>query len=162
MTRTIIRTAVAAASVSALLAGGAAIAQTGAPTAPGTTSMSVGPRVELPAGAIDPTDFPGVHDDRRGQPIPSRFRAISYAVSITRGTTETYPTFTVRCPAGRKLFTFASTGGVGPQIVGYTPFIRRRGFDYSGKSSWGVVADYNRRDVKVGETVTGTVYAICR
>jgi hypothetical protein len=159
MTRTIIRTAVVAAAVAALLAGGAAIAQTGAP---GTTGMTVGPRVELPAGAINPTEFPGVHDDRRGQPIPSRFRAISYAVSITRGTTETYPTFTVRCPAGRTLFTFASTGGIGPQIVGYTPFIRRRGFDYSGKSSWGVVADYNRRDVKVGETVTGTVYALCR
>lgn len=162
MTRTIIRTAVAAAGVAALLAGGAAVAQTGAPVARGTTSMTVGPRVELPAGAINPTDFPGVHDDRRGQPIPSRFRAVSYAVSITRGTTETYPTFTVRCPTGRKLFTYANTGGIGAQIVGYTPFIRRRGFDYSGKSSWGVVADYNRREVQIGETVTGTIYALCR
>ncbi len=161
MLRSITRTAIAAAAAAALLVAGAAVAQTVAPPAPGTTTISVGPRVQLAAGATDPTDFPGVKD-RKGQPIPSQYRAIAYDVSITRGSVETYPAFTVRCPPGRKLVTFAATGSVAPQIVGFTPFVRRRAFGYEGKASWGVIVDYDRRVTGVGQTASGTVYALCR
>ncbi len=162
MTRSIIRTAIAAAAAAALLVAGGAVAQSGAPAAPGTTTMTVGPRVVLPVGAPDPTDFPGISDDRRGQPIPSKYRVISYDVTITRGTSEAYPAFTVRCPVGRTLATFSTTGKVAPQIVGYTPFVRRREFAYAGKKSWGVIVDYDRRTTGVGATASGTVYALCR
>ena len=74
MPRSIIRTALAAA-VSRRAAGRRRRRRADRHArAPGTTTMTVGPRVELPAGAPDPTDFPGVSGTRRGQPIPSRYR----------------------------------------------------------------------------------------
>jgi hypothetical protein len=51
---------------------------------------------------------------------------------------------------------------VAPQIVGYTPFVRRRDFDYFGKKSWGVIVDYSTHTTAVGDTARGTVYALCR
>ena len=57
---------------------------------------------------------------------------------------------------------FAYSGSVYPQIVGRTPFIRRTTFDYVGQPSWGIVVDFNARTSKPGDTVSGTIYAVCR
>lgn len=87
---------------------------------------------------------------------------ISYRLSVTRGAQAVYPAFTARCPGRRLLQTFAVTGPVSPQIVGPNPFVRRRAFDYAGKREWGIIVDFNTHASKPGDTLTGTIYAVCR
>lgn len=152
-----VRTAVAAAAVATLLTAGAAIALD-----PGDTAITVSARTTIHAPSASPVDFPGVREARRGQPLPAGHTAIGYRVSITRGETTAYPSFTMQCPVGKRLRTMALQGEIGPQVIGANPFVRRRDFDYIGRRSWGVIADYNRRTVAVGETATGTVYGLCR
>ena len=55
----------------------------------------------------------------------------------------------------------ASESRIAPQVVGLTPFVRRRAFEYQGSPSWGVVVDLDSR-VAQGQTVSGTVYGLCR
>jgi hypothetical protein len=65
-------------------------------------------------------------------------------------------------PEGKTLVTFGSRPGRRGPVVGHDPYTRRRDFAYPGKPPVGFVADYNARTVKVGETVTGTAWALCR
>ena len=155
----ILRTGLAAAIAAALLAGGAAIAQ----NATGDTSMSVSARTIISGQDPDPIDFPGLHGDKPGQPLPSGYAAVGYRVTYTLGAVKALPTFVVRCPAGKHLVTMgASDGRIAPQVVGLTPFVRRRAFEYRGSSSWGVVVDFDTRGVSKGQTISGTVYGLCR
>jgi hypothetical protein len=158
MTSATLRTAIAtAAAVVCVVGGGVAIAGNG----PDTTS-SVGPRVLIASPAPSPVHFPGVPAARAGEPLPRGYVAVSHDVSITRGDTVAYPAFTLRCPEGKRLKTFATKGEVSPQIVGRSPFVRRREFGYRNKRRWGVVVSFNLRAVGGGETVAGTVYGLCR
>ena len=159
MTIATLRTAAAAAVVVVVcvVGGGAAVAGGG----PDATS-SVGPRVLTASPAPSPVDFPGVPAARAGEPLPRGYVAVGHDVSITRGKTVAYPTFTLRCPSRKRLKTFAASGEVAPQIVGRSPFVRRREFGYRNKRSWGVVVNFDVRTVGVGETVAGTVYGLCR
>jgi len=156
-----IRTALISATVAGLLAaaGALAVVPSSADTDAATT---VGPRVLIASPANSPEDFPGERRARAGKPLPKGFVAVAHRVSITRGATTVYPTFTLRCPEGKRLKTFAARGAVAPQIVGRSPFVRRREFEYANKPEWGVVVDFNRRLTPVGQTVTGTVYGLCR
>lgn len=153
------RTMAVLAAALALVGAGAAIAQQGEP---GTSTASVGPRTELAPGTRWPVNFPGIRGDDAHQVIPSKYRVVKYHVSFVRGAQAVYTTFTARCPGGRTLQTFAYSGSVYPQIVGRTPFIRRTTFDYVGQPSWGIVVDFNARTSKPGDTVSGTIYAVCR
>ena len=158
MTTTILRTGLAAAIVAALLATGAAIAQNQTSDA----AMTVGARTIISGQDPSPVDFPGLRGDRPGRPLPSGYAAVGYRVSVTRGAVTALPTFVVRCPAGKRLITMAaSESRIGPQVVGLTPFVRRRSFEYQGSPSWGVVVDIDSR-VARGQTVSGTVYGLCR
>lgn len=159
MFRTIIRTGLAAAIVAALLATGAAIAQRQSTDA----AMTVGPRTIISGQQPNPVDFPGLRGDRPGRPLPAGYAAVGYRVSITRGAVKALPSFVVRCPSGKRLVTMAaSESRIAPQVVGLTPFVRRRAFEYQGSPSWGVVVDYNARGVSTGQTISGTVYGLCR
>lgn len=155
----ILRLTAAVLGAAALVEAGAAIAQQGEP---GTSTVTVGPRTELPSGARWPTDFPGIRNDDAHQVIPSKYRVYAYRVSFVRGSQSVYATFTARCPdKQRGLQTFAYTGDVYPQIIGRTTYSRRREFDYVGQKSWGIVVDFNPRASKPGDTVSGTIYAVC-
>ena len=159
MITTILRTGLAAAIVAALLATGAAIAQNQS----GDAAMTVGNRTIITGQDPSPVDFPGLRGDRPGRPLPAGYAAVGYRVTITRGAVKALPTFVVRCPAGKRLVTMAASDGrLAPQVVGLTPFVRRRAFEYAGSPSWGVVVDFNSRGVTTGQTVSGTVYGLCR
>jgi hypothetical protein len=158
-TITLTRTRIAIAATLVAMAGaGAAIAATDGPNG----SAAVGPRTLIASPANSPVDFPGVRAARQGKPLPTGYVAVAHDVSITRGETTIYPTFTLRCPKGKRLKTFAAFGRLGPQIVGRSPFVRRRAFQYRNKPDWGVVVDFNRKQTPVGATVQGTVYGLCR
>jgi hypothetical protein len=159
MTKTILRTALASAIAAALMVSGAAIAQ----NASDDTSTSVSDRTVISGNTPSPIDFPGLKGDKPGQPLPKGYAAVGYRVSYTRGAIKALPTFVVRCPAGKHLVTMgASEGRIAPQVVGLTPFVRRRAFEYRGSSSWGVVVDFDFRGVAKGQTISGSVYGLCR
>jgi len=159
MLTNILRTGIAAAAAAALLAGGAAIAQ----NATDDTTMSVSDRVVITGQDPNPVDFPGLRGDKPGQPLPKGYAAVGYRVTYTRGAVKALPSLVVRCPAGKRLVTMAASDGrIAPQVVGLTPFVRRRAFEYQGSPSWGVVVDFNLRGVTKGQTISGTVYGLCR
>lgn len=156
-----LRIALASALASALLAAGGAYAVDVA-LSPGASAVTLDAPVQIKAGEPNPADFPGLRGDRPGEPLPKGYLAVGYRVSVTHGRDFLHPSFTMQCPAGRKLFTFAVTGDVGAQIVGPNPFVRRARFDYQDRRSWAVIVSYNRRDLREGQTITGTVYGLCR
>jgi hypothetical protein len=159
MSKNLIRTALAAAIAAALMASGAAIAQNGGDD----TTTSVSDRTVISGSTPSPIDFPGLKGNNRGKPLPTGYSAVAYRVSYTRGAIEALPTFVVRCPAGKRLVTMgASEGRIAPQVVGLTPFVRRRAFQYQGSRSWGVVVDFNVRGIAKGQTISGSVYGLCR
>jgi hypothetical protein len=159
MTKNILRTALAAAIAAALMASGAALALDSS----SDTTTSVSDRTIISGSDPSPIDFPGLKGDQRGKPLPSGYAAVGYRVSYTRGAIEALPTFVVRCPVGKHLVTMgASQGRIAPQVVGLTPFVRRRAFEYQGSRSWGVVVDFNVRGVAKGQTISGSVYGLCR
>ena len=159
MFTTILRTGLAAAIAAVLLAAGAAVAL----DASGDTATTVSDRVVISGQDPNPVDFPGLRGDKPGQPLPAGYSAVGYRVTYTPGAVKALPTFVVRCPVGKRLVTMAASNGrIAPQVVGLTPFVRRRAFDYQGSRSWGVVVDFNLRGVAKGQTISGTVYGLCR
>ena len=159
MTKNILRTALAAAVAAALMASGAAVALVSS----SDTTTSVSDRTVISGSDPSPIDFPGLKGDKPGQPLPKGYAAVGYRVSYTRGAIKALPSFVVRCPAGKHLVTMgASEGRIAPQVVGLTPFVRRRSFEYQGSNSWGVVVDFDFRGVAKGQTITGSVYGLCR
>ena len=159
MFTTILRTGLAAAIAAALIASGAAIAQDAGQDA----AMTVGKPVLITGQDPSPVDFAGLRGDNRGKPLPGGYAAVGYRVTYTRGAIKALPTFVVRCPVGKRLVTMgASDGRIAPQVVGLTPFVRRRAFEYQGSRSWGVVIDWNTKGVAQGATLTGSVYGLCR
>lgn len=161
MLRSPIRTALAAAAATALLAAGGAYAVDVA-LDPATSAVTLSKPFQIKAGETNPTDFPGLKGDKPGEPLPKGYVAVGYKVTVTQGSDFLHPSFTMRCPAGRGLYTFATEGKVTAQIVGPNPFVRRARYDYQGKRSWAVIVDYNRRELREGQTISGTVYGLCR
>lgn len=147
-----------------LAAAGAALAQAPSTPEPGSTSILVGPPETIAAPAISPADFGGVSAARRGRPLPAGYVAVGHRVTVTVGKRAAYPVFTVACPRGKALRTFANQPGgqVTAQIVGRTPVIRERSSDYVGQKRWAVLADYGARRPEPGKTLIGTVYGLCR
>ena len=159
MTRSLLKIAMAAACVGSLCGTGIVFAQDAQQP---ECTFSVGARQLLEAGAPSPADFPGVRGDARGVPIARGATVVGYRVTVTRGQTAAFPTFTMRCPRGKVLKTFAADGEVGPHIVGRSPFVRRTEVGYANQPAWGVGVGYATRTTPVGGTRTGTVYGYCR
>jgi len=139
----------------AFAAAGAVIASAATSGAdPKATTISVAPHTVLSAPAKSPFDAPGTPAVRRGKPIPTGYRIVGRAVSINRGDEAAYAAMRLACPAGTITRTLAAselrTSRIGVQLVGkyHTTYAR-------------VIADFGPA-VKRGQTVTGTVYLVCR
>jgi hypothetical protein len=133
-----------------LAAGGTALAASA-----GTDSaITVSPRTTVAsAPANSPISFPGARDARAGKPLPSGNVVVGRAVKFTRGSEVAYAGITVRCPAGKTLRTFGRVGAVAPQLL--------RPLYYVGHRQADVLVTYDARTVKVGQSVDGTVLALC-
>ncbi len=158
----ILRFAITAAATAALATAGVAVAQDAA--GPDDTVIRVSPPAVLVSPAPSPADFPGIQGDAPGRPLARGAVVVSHRVTITIGRRDAHPAFTVACPAGKVLRTFAGEpgGDVFPQLVGQTPVVRERSFDYIGKQRWAVLGDFNRRATDPGDTITGQVHGYCR
>ncbi len=161
MFRSHLRTAIAAAVVTALVTAGGAYA-VDVVLNPGASAVVVEKPVTIKAGERNPVDFPGLRGDKAGEPLPKGYVAVGYRVSVTQGREFLYPSFTVSCPRGRRLVTFAGDGPVTMQLVGPNPFTRRTGVGYRGKRSWAIIVRYNDNEIRSGQTISATIYALCR
>jgi hypothetical protein len=144
------RRAVTCAVITSLALGGSAIAA----DAPDTT-MSVSPRVTVAAPASSPVGFPGVSKVRKGETLPRNWAVVSRAVKITRGGEPAYAAMRMTCPKGKTWRSGASEGGIGVSVLDTTAAPGR-------KRSVLVMATFSTTDVRVGESASGTVYALCR
>ncbi|HTN25611.1 MAG TPA: hypothetical protein VL120_16605 [Solirubrobacteraceae bacterium] len=143
--------AVVATGVATFGPAGLAGAQSPSPPAPKNTTMSVTPRTFIAAPQKSPIDFPGVSSARSGRPLAKGYVAVARGVSITRGDETAFAALRLTCPKGKTWRTGGSAGD-----VGFTVLDRR----VSGKRSVLVMA--TARPQAVGETASGTVFALCR
>jgi hypothetical protein len=135
-----------------LAVGGTALAA----SASGTDSqITVSSRTTV-AKAPDnsPISFAGAKDARRGKPLASGNVVVGRNVKFTRGSEVAYASLTLRCPSGTALRTLGQMGGVGPQVV--------RPIHYVGRKQVDVMVTYDTSRAKVGDSVEGTVLALCR
>lgn len=131
----------------AALAAAAALGVTGIAGAAssGPTQVIVEPAATLKAGDKAPFDAPGVRVIRRGKPIPAHYVLVGRKVTIKRGKIPAGATLFFKCPDGKRLKTFATTGRAG--FTAYRNYVNHRQT---------YVSSYSGRDA------TGTVYAVCR
>jgi hypothetical protein len=131
----------------AALAAAAALGVTGiagaASDAP--TQVTVEPVATLTAGDTAPFDAAGVKAIRRGKPIPRGYVMIGQKVTIKRGKIPAGATLFFKCPDGKRLKTFGTTGRAG--FTAYRNYVNHRQT---------YVASYS------GSDATGIVYAVCR
>ena len=137
--------AVAVAAALAALASTIALAAVG----PDTTA-TVSSKTILAAPSVSPVDAPGVRAVRAGKPLPAGYALIGHRVTITRGAEAAWVAMRLACPAGKHTRTLAMKGDIGPQLVGryHSTYVS-------------VIGDYASA-VKRGQTVTGTIYLLCR
>jgi hypothetical protein len=118
------------------------------------TAITVSPRTTVAsAPAKSPISFPGARDARAGKPLARGNVVVGRAVKFTRGSEVAYAGITVRCPAGKTLRSFGRVGGVAPQLL--------RPRDYVGRRQADLLVWFDARTVKVGQSVDGTVLALC-
>jgi hypothetical protein len=132
----------AAVAVAALAAGGVSIA---ADTA---TQITVEPLASLQAGDTSPFDAGGVKEIRRGKAIPSGYVLVGQKVTNTRGQAGAGAALYLRCPGDKRLRTL---GGSGAGLAAADQV-------YVGHHSTWVRTTPGKK----GETMTGTVYGVCR
>lgn len=116
------------------------------------TKIIVTPRVLLSAPSVSPVDFPGVSAVRAGTALPRRWVIVSRNVKIARGSEVAYAAMRMTCPNATTWRTGASSGAIGASVLD------RRA---RGRRSVLVMATI-AGGVEPGETVSGTVYALCR
>ncbi len=117
------------------------------------STIEVAPRVEMAAPAASPATFPGVTSIRDGRPLPRGWVVESRDVKMTRGGEPAFAAMRMTCPKGKTWRSGTSDGDVGASVLNRNA---------AGKRSVLVMATYSTRDVRVGETATGTVFALCR
>lgn len=131
----------------AALAATVAIGVTGiaAAASDGPTQVTVEPAVTLNAGDRAPFDVPGVKAIRRGKPIPASYVLIGQQVTIKRGKLPAGAALFFKCPDGKRLKSFATTGKAG----------------FSANQAY---VDHRQTYVSSfsGRDATGIVYAVCR
>ena len=133
-------------AVSLALGAGAVAAQAA------DTKIIVTPRVLISAPAVSPVDFPGVAAVRAGRALPRKWVVVSRSVKIARGSEVAFAAMRMTCPKGTTWRTGASSGAVGASVLDRNA---------RGRRSVLVMATI-AAGVKPGETVSGTVYALCR
>ena len=117
--------------------------------------ISVSPRTTVAKAPADsPVDFAGAKDARRGQPLPVGNVVVGRVVRFTRGSEAAYASMTMRCPSGKSLRTLGMTGDVAPQPL--------RPLHYVGRRQVDVLVTFDAHKTKVGQSVEGTVLALCR
>ncbi len=104
---------------------------------------------------MSPAEFPGVSKVRKGQAIPRNWAVVSRDVRITRGGEPAYAAMRMTCPKGKTWRSGASSGDIGVSVLDITAAPGR-------KRSVLVMATFSASDVRVGESASGTVYALCR
>jgi hypothetical protein len=117
------------------------------------TTISVAPRVLVPAPADSPVDFPGVGKARAGQPLPRGYVVVARDVRFVRGGEVAYAALRMTCPVGKTWRTGAASGDIGAGVLDRT---------VSQKRSVLVMATFNAAEIAVGQTAAGTLYALCR
>ena len=130
---------------------GLAGAQSPSPPAPKNTTISVTPRVFIAAPQKSPIDFPGVAGARSGRALPKGYVAVARGVSITRGDETAFAALRLTCPKGKTWRTGGSAGAIGVSVLDQR---------VTGKRSVLVLATASPQ--AVGETASGTVFALCR
>jgi hypothetical protein len=144
------RRAAAGAAVVAMLALGApALA-----AAPPDTTISVSPRVEIPAPGVSPADFPGVSNVREGSALPRGWVVVGRDVRITRGAEPAFAALRMTCPKGKTWRSGTASDDIGASLLDRNARV--------GKRSVLVMATFATSEVRVGETAAGTVFALCR
>jgi hypothetical protein len=141
--------AAACAAVASLLLATSAFA-----TAPDATTIAVEPRIELAAPTPSPVAFPGVTRVREDEPLPRGWVVVRRDVRITRGGEVAFAAFRMTCPKGRSWRGGTDAGDILASVLDRDPRARKR--------SVLVMARFETSEVRVGETASGTVYALCR
>jgi hypothetical protein len=142
------RTAACAAAASLALCGSALAAASSS-----DTTIKVGPRVETAAPATSPATFPGITSVREGARLPRGWVVVGRNVGITRGAEPAYAALRMTCPNGKTWRSATGSGDIGMSLLERNA---------RGKHSVLVMATFSTSDIKVGGTVVGTVYALCR
>jgi hypothetical protein len=116
--------------------------------------ISVSPRTTVATAPADsPIDFAGAKDARSGNPLPVGNVVVGRVVHFTRGSETAYASMTMRCPAGKSLRTLGLTGKVAPQPLHPMHYVGHRQVD--------VLVTFNAHETKVGQSVEGSVLALC-
>ena len=129
-----------------LLAGaGAAVAQD---TPQPATTVTVTEAPALKAGMKSPFDVPGVRAIRAGKAIPSGYALVGRTVTVVRTSGPAAgAALRFTCPQGKRLRSFAATGGPVGFLAVYP--------NYPGKRSTVITTLSDR-------SATGSIYAVCR
>lgn len=116
------------------------------------TTMSVSPRVEHAAPSESPATFPGVTSVREGARLPRGWVVVGRDVRITRGGEPAFAAC-LTCPRG-KTWRSGTSGGE----------IAMNGLESNarGKRTVLVMATFSPSAVRVGDSASGTVFALCR
>lgn len=118
------------------------------------TTISVSPRVEIAAPDPSPADFPGVSKVRAGEPLPRGWVVVSRDVRFERGGEVAFAALRMTCPKGKTWRSGTSTDGIGASVLDRDPRARKR--------SVLVLATFPTSDVRIGTSVSGKVFALCR
>ncbi|MDX6679646.1 MAG: hypothetical protein QOE31_3698 [Solirubrobacteraceae bacterium] len=138
--------AVAVAAALSLGAPGAAVAA--------DTTLSVSPSVRIAAPDSSPVTFPGITRVREGETLPRNWVVVSRDVRITRGGEVAAAAFRMTCPKGRTWRGGTASGDILASVLERNPLSR--------KHSVLVMASFATSAVRIGESATGTVFALCR
>lgn len=118
------------------------------------TTIAVSPRVQIAAPDSSPVTFPGVTRVRAGEALPRGWVVVSRDVRITRGGEVAFAAFRMTCPKGRTWRSGTASDDILASVLDRAPRSRKR--------SVLVMASFATSAVRVGESATGTVFALCR
>jgi hypothetical protein len=117
------------------------------------TTIKVSPRIEIVAPADSPATFPGVASVRAGSRLPRGWVVVARNVGITRGDEQAFGALRMTCPKGKTWRSGTALGEIGAIVLERNA---------RGKRSVLVMATFSTSDIRVGGTVVGTIYALCR
>lgn len=143
------RTAACAAALALAFAHGA----TAVAAATSDTTIGVSPHVQTVAPAASPVTFPGVTGVRDGVRLPRGWTVVARDVRITRGDETAFAALRMTCPRGTTWRSGTAAGAIGVSVLDRNA---------RGKRSVLVMATFSTSDVRVGESASGTVFALCR
>ena len=142
--------------MAAIVATGAAVGVAFAGSTPSKTTSSAKKQVSVSSPSKSPVDFSGSSKVRRGKPLPKGDVVVSRDVKVTRGkdSTKSSNYVTLTCPGDRSVSALADSEDLG----------RPMPFTYNEEQTIGrspVRLYPTARDVKVGKSRSGTLFALC-